>query len=126
MIQTQEEARPIPQKLAYLVSSELRMLMSASPIDFDPLAENIRNIVRIVGEDTEAINYNELAYSADEASAVAFNDTLTAQCNGTNSVFVTSAFPVVRPRQAYDLQGNAVGSPTNPLVVTYDGTVRTE
>ena len=41
--------------------------------------ENIRNIVRIVGEDTEAINYNELAYSADEASAVAFNDTLTAQ-----------------------------------------------
>lgn len=126
VIQTQEEARPIPQKLAYLVSSELRLLMSASPIDFDPLAENIRNIVRIVGEDTEAINYNELAYSADEASAVAFNDTLTAQCNGTNNVFVTSAFPVVRPRQAYDLQGNAVGSPTNPLVVTYDGTVRAE
>lgn len=84
--------------------------MSASPIDFDPLA-NIRNIVRIVGEDTEAINYNELAYSADEASAVAFNDTLTAQCSGTNSVFVTS-----RPSQwcaharlAYDLQGQCGG-----------------
>lgn len=126
VIQTQEEARPIPQKLAYLISSELRLLMSASPIDFDPMAENIRNIVRIVGEDTEAINFNELVFSADEVGAVAFNDTLTAQCNGTNSVFVTSAFPVVRPRQAYDLQGNAVGSPTNPLVVTYDGTVRTE
>lgn len=126
VIQTQEEARPIPQKLAYLISSELRLLMSASPIDFDPMAENIRNIVRIVGEDTEAINFNELVFSADEVGAVAFNDTLTAQCNGTNSVFVTSAFPVVRPRQAYDLQGNAVGSPTNPLVVTYDGTVRAE
>ncbi len=126
VIQTQEEARPIPQKLAYLISSELRLLMSASPIDFDPMAENIRNIVRIVGEDTEAINFNELVFSADEVGAVAFNDTLTAQCNGTNSVFVTSAFPVVRPRQAFDLQGNAVGSPTNPLVVTYDGTVRAE
>ena len=126
VIQTQEEARPIPQKLAYLLSSELRLLMSASPIDFDPLAENIRNIVRIVGEDTEAINFNELVYSADEAGAVAFNDTLTAQCDGTNNVFVTSVFPVVRPRQAYDLQGNAVGSPTNPLVVTYDGTARAE
>lgn len=126
VIQTQEEARPIPQKLAYLISSELRLLMSASPIDFDPMAENIRNIVRIVGEDTEAINFNELVFSADEVGAVAFNDTLTAQCNGTNSVFVTSAFPVVRPRQAYDLQGNAVGAPTNPLVVTYDGAVRTE
>lgn len=126
VVQTSEEARPIPQKLAYLLSSELRLLMSASPIDFDPLAENIRNIVRIVGEDTEAINFNELVYSADEAGAVAFNDTLTAQCDGTNNVFVTSVFPVVRPRQAYDLQGNAVGSPTNPLVVTYDGTARAE
>lgn len=126
VVQTSEEARPIPQKLAYLLSSELRLLMSASPIDFDPLAENIRNIVRIVGEDTEAINFNELVYSADEAGAVAFNDTLTAQCNGTNNVFVSSAFPVVRPRQAYDLQGNAVGSPTNPLVITYDGTARAE
>ena len=126
VIQTQEEARPIPQKLAYLISSELRLLMSASPIDFDPMAENIRNIVRIVGEDTEAINFNELVFSADEVGAVAFNDTLTAQCNGTNSVFVTSAFPVVRPRQAFDLQGNPVGSPTNPLVVTYDGAARAQ
>lgn len=126
VIQTQEEARPIPQKLAYLMSAELGLLMSASPIDFDPLAENIRNIIRIVGEDTEAINYNELVFSADEAGAVAFNDTLTAQCNGTNAVFVTSQFPVVRPRQAYDLKGNAVGSPTNPLTITYDSAVRAE
>lgn len=126
VIQTSEEARPIPQKLAYLVSSELRLLMSASPIDFDPVAENIRNIIRIVGEDTEAINFNELVFSADESGAVAFNDTLTAQCNGTNAVFVTSVFPVVRPRQAYDLKGNAAGAVVNPLVVTYDGTVRTE
>ena len=126
VIQTQEEARPIPQKLAYLVSSELRLLMSASPIDFDPLAENIRNIIRIVGEDTEAINFNELVHSADEAGAVAFNDTLTAQCDGTNTVFVTSVFPVVRPRQAYDLKGNAVGSVLNPLTITYDGAARAE
>lgn len=126
VIQTQEEARPIPQKLAYLVSSELRLLMSASPIDFDPLAENIRNIIRIVGEDTEAINFNELVHSADEAGAVAFNDTLTAQCNGTNTVFVTSVFPVVRPRQAYDLKGAPVGSALNPLTITYDGTARAE
>lgn len=126
VIQTQEEARPIPQKLAYLMSSELRLLMSASPIDFDPMAENIRNIIRIVGEDTEALNMNELVFSADEAGAVAFNDNLDAQCDGTHSVFVTSAFPVVRPRVVYDLQGNPIGNPTNPLTVTYDGQVRAE
>lgn len=126
VIQTQDEARPIPQKLAYLLSAELKLLMSASPIDFDPVAENIRNIIRIVGEDTEALNMNELVFSADEASVVALNDTLTAQVNGTNTVFVTTKFPVVRPRKAYDLQGNQVGSTVNPLVVTLNAVPRSE
>lgn len=126
IVQTQEEARPIPQKLAYLLSSEMRLLMSASVIDFDPMAENIRNIVRIVGEDTEAINYNELVFSADEAGAYTFTDTLTAQVNGTNAVFVTSKFPVIRPRVTYDLQGNVVGSTVNPLTITLNSVVRTE
>lgn len=124
VVQTQEEARPIPQKLAYLVSSELRLLMSSSPIDWDPVAENVRNIIRIVAEDTEALNYNELVFSADEALTTALSDTLTSQVNGTNTVFVTSRFPVVRPRVAYDLQGNVVGSTMNPLVITLNGVVR--
>lgn len=124
VIQTQEEARPVPQKLAYLLSSELKLLMSASPIDFDPVAENIRNIIRIVGEDTEALNMNELVFSADEAGITPLNDTLTAQVNGTNSVFVTSKFPVVRPRVVYDLQGQQVGNTVNPLVVTLNAVAR--
>lgn len=57
---------------------------------------------------------------------MAFNDTLTAQCDGTNTVFVTSVFPVVRPRQAYDLKGSPVGSVLNPLTITYDGAARAE
>jgi hypothetical protein len=126
VIQTAEEARPLPQKLAFLISSELQLLMGASPIDYDPIAENVRNIIRIVGEDTEALNYNELVFSADEAGAVAFNDTLTAQCNGTNTVFVCTKFPVVRPRKVFDLRGNQVGTTANALVVTYDGTARAE
>lgn len=126
VIQTAEEARPLPQKLAFLISSELQLLMGASPIDYDPIAENVRNIIRIVGEDTEALNYNELVFSADEAGAVAFNDTLTAQCNGTNTVFVCTKFPVVRPRKVFDLRGNQVGTTANALVVTYDGAARAE
>lgn len=122
VIQTSEEARPLPQKLAFQVSEELRLLMSASAINFDPVSENVRNIIRIVGEDTEAINMNELVFSADEAGTAALNDTLTAQCNGTNKVFVTSQFPVVRPRKVYDLKGAQVGSTVNPLVVTLGGT----
>lgn len=126
VIQTSEEARPIPQKLAFLVSRELQLLMGAAPIDFDPIAENVRNIVRIVGEDTEALNYNELVFSADEAGAVAFNDNLGAQCNGANTVFVCSKYPIVRPRKIFDLKGAPVGATANPLTVTYDGVARSE
>lgn len=124
VIQTQEEARPIPQKLAFRFSSEMQLLLGAAAIDFDPVAENVRNVVRIVGEDTEALNCNELVFSADESGALAFNDTLTAQCNGTNKVFVTTKFPVVKPRKVYDLKGVQVGTTLNDLVVTLGGTVR--
>lgn len=126
VIQTQEEARPIPQKLAFRVSNEIQMLLSASLIDFDPVAENIRNLVRIVGEDTEALNCNELVHSADEFGHQALNDTLTAQVDGTNSVFVTTQFPVVKPRRVLDLQGNLVGAVINPLTVTLGGVARNE
>lgn len=126
VIQTQEEARPIPQKLAFSLSAEMRLLMSASPIDFDPVAENVRNVIRIVGEDTEALNMNELVCSADEFGSVARTDTLTAQVNGTNGVFVTTQFPVVRPRKVYDLKGVQVGNTANPITVTLNSVPRNE
>lgn len=126
VIQTHEEARPLPQKLSFRITEEMRLLMSASIIDFDPVSENIRNIIRIVGEDTEAINMNELVFSADEAGTGVLNDTLTAQVNGTKTVFVTTQFPVVKPRIVYDLKGVQVGSTVNPLVVTLGGTAIAE
>ena len=126
VIQTFEEARPIPQKLAFQISAEMKLLMAAAPIDYDPVAENVRNIIRIVGEDTEAINFNELVCSADESAVTTITDTLTTDCNGTKSVFVTTKFPVVRPRKIYDLQGAQVGSTTNAIVVTLNSVLRTE
>lgn len=128
VIQTSEEARPLPQKIAFEVSAELKLLLSspASVIDYDPVSENIRNMIRIVGEDTEAINANELVCSADEAGIATITDTLTAQVNGTNSVFVTTKFPVVRARKVFNLKGVQVGSTANPIVVTLNAVVRNE
>lgn len=126
VVQTTEEARPIPQKLAFLLSSEMQLLMSASAIDYAPIAENVRNIIRIVGEDTEALNFNEIVNAGDEFAVTAINDTLTAQVNGTNAVFVTTKFPVVRPRKVFDLKGGQVGSTVNPLVVTLNAVARSE
>lgn len=126
VIQTSEEARPIPQKMAFRISAEMRALMSGSVIDWDPLAENVRNITRIVAEDVEAINFNELVNASDEYAVAAGNDTLTATVNGTNKIFVTANFPVVKPRKVYDLKGSQVGSTVNPVVVTLNSVVRNE
>lgn len=126
IIQTTEECRPIPQKLAFLIAAEMQLLMGASAIDFDPIAENVRNIIRIVGEDTEAINMNEIVNAADEYAVTALNDTLTAQVNGTNTIFCTTKFPVIRPRKAYDLKGVQQGATLNPLTVTLNAVVRNE
>ncbi len=124
--QAMETAYPIPQKLAFEVSDELRYLTGAGRIDFDATAENVRNASRIIGEDLERLILNECVNAGDEFAVSAGNDTLTATVNGTNKVFVTSNFPVVRPRKVFDLQGNQVGTTVNPIVVTLNSVVRNE
>lgn len=124
--QAMETAYPIPQKLAFEVSDELRYLTGAGRIDFDATAENVRNASRIIGEDLERLILNECVNAGDEFAVSAGNDTLTATVNGTNKVFVTSNFPVVRPRKVFDLQGNQVGTTVNPIVVTLNSVVRQE
>ena len=127
VVQTSEETRPIPQKLAMQVSNELQMLMSAANIDFAPVAENLRNMSRIVGEDVELINLNEIAASADEFGAFAVTtETLTANVNGTKRIFPLAQFPVVKPRMVYDLKGVQQGATVNPIVVTLAAAAKAE
>lgn len=127
VVQTAEETRPIPQKLSMQVSNELQLLMSAANIDFAPIAENLRNMTRIVGEDVEMINLNEIASSADEFLAVAVSgEVRTANVNGTNRIFPLAQFPVVKPRSVFDLKGVQQGSTVNPITVTLGGTARSE
>lgn len=124
--QAMETAYPTPQKLAFEVSDEMRYLTAANRIDFDAVSENVRNASRIIGEDLERLILNECVNAGDEFAVSAGNDTLTATVNGTNKVFVTANFPVVRPRKVFDLQGNQVGSTVNPIVVTLNSIVRNE
>lgn len=127
IVQTTEETRPIPQKLAFRVSSEMQMLLSASAINFDAIAENMRNMVRIVGEDTEALNLNQLAVSGDEHAVVAVvNENRGADVDGTKRIYALAQFPVVKPRKVYDLKGTQVGNTVNPITVTLGGTAINE
>ncbi|WP_271008623.1 phage protease [Paucibacter sp. B51] len=126
LIQTSEEARPLPQKLAFQATNEMRYLLQAAPIDFEPIAENIQNITRITAEDTDRVIQNEIVMSADEALVAPLNDVLTAQVNGVNKIFVTTQFPVVRPRKYFDLKGVQQGATLNPLTVTLNAVQRQE
>jgi hypothetical protein len=47
------------------------------------------------------------------------NESLTG-VNGTNKIFILANFPVVKPRNLYDLQGNQIGSTVNPVTMTYN------
>jgi hypothetical protein len=125
IVQASETAYPLPQKIAFEVSDELRYLTSTGRLDWNAVAENQRNATRVIGEDTEQLLFNEVLHASDEYGAVAVSNEVLdpgddSVIDGTNEVFVLANFPVVRPRQVYDLQGNQVGSTVNPIVVEYD------
>lgn len=128
--QAMDTAYLVPQKLAFEVSDELRYLTSNGQINWDVLGENARNAIRIVGEDTERLIFNEQLNASDQYAVTAVTNEATATADGTKSIFVLNQFPVVRPKLVYDLQGNQVGSTLYPVVVKsnsvtiseYDGT----
>jgi hypothetical protein len=125
--QVSETAYPIPQKLAFEVSDELRYLTAGSIYNWDAVAENQRNASRVIGEDLERLIFNEVLHAADEYGAVAVvNEDLEPQADGTDKVFILAHFPVVRPRAVYDLQGNPVGSTVNPITVSYNSVALSE
>lgn len=113
-------AYPLPQKLSFEVSDELRYLAGNGQLNFDVLAENARNAVRIIGEDTEQLIWNEQVNASDEYAVTAVTNESLTGVNGTNKIFVLANFPVVKPRKVYDLQGNQIGSTVNPVTMTYN------
>lgn len=126
VIQTSETAYPIPQKLAFEASDELRYLTGAGILDWDAVIENTRNATRIVGEDTEQMIFNEVLRASDEFAVTAVTNEATATADGTKRIFPLDNFPVVRPRKVFDLQGNQIGSTLYPVTVSLAGTARNE
>ncbi len=120
VIQTSETAYPIPQKIAFEVSDELRYLTSNGMLDYNALSENVMNAARVIGEDTEHLIFNEVLNSSDEFGAVEVVNEVLTGTDGTNQVFVLANFPVVRPRAIFDLQGNAIGNVANAVKVEFD------
>ncbi|SEO63535.1 phage protease [Nitrosovibrio sp. Nv6] len=128
--QTSETAYPIPQKIAFEVSDELRYLTSNGQLDWDAVSENARNAARIIGEDGERLIFNEILNASDQYATTDVANEAVGTGNGAKSIWPVAGFPVVRPKKVYDLQGNQVGSTLYPITVKsnavtiseYDGT----
>lgn len=124
--QTSETAYPIPEKLAFEVSDELRYLTTNGQLNWDAVAENARNATRIIGEDGENLIFNEILMASDEYATSSVVSEAVATGDGTKTIFVTNQFPVVRPRKYFDLQGNQIGSTLYGITVTVAGAAKTE
>jgi len=124
--QTSDTAYPIPQKIAFEVSDELRYLTGNGQLDWDVTAENARNAARIIGEDSERLIFNEILQASEQFATTSVVDQNIATANGTFTIFPLDSFPVVRPSRVFDLQGNQVGATLYGVVVKSNAVVIVE
>jgi hypothetical protein len=122
--QAMDTAYIVPMKIAILVSNEVIHFSRASGINWDALARNLESSARFMRELVCRRIANELQRSADAyASAAVANEAFDSQIAGANSIIKTANYPIVRPHQNRDLQGNAIGNAENPISITLNGTV---
>lgn len=110
-----ESAYISPMKLALKVSNEAMHFSNASLINWNAWGENIASNARLIRELIHMRVANEMQRAADSYLAQAvLGESVTADAGG---LLKTAQFPVVRPFQARNLRGDAMGNPENPIVI---------
>lgn len=113
--------------LSMRISNEVAFFSQASQIDWDAYARNVDSNSRLIRELVARRIANAMQRSADAYGATTRSaESVTSQLNGSNSLLKTAYWPIVRPKQVRDLQGNAIGSPENPITVTINTVARSE
>jgi hypothetical protein len=130
--QGMDTAYILPMKLAFIISNEVMHFSRVSAIDWDAYGRNVASNAQFMRELIVRRICNTLQRAADSyLSATVIEEDYSEQLDGaTVSIIKTTQFPIVRQYQQRDLQGNAIGNPTNPIVVKhnnfpiseYDGT----
>ena len=112
----------VPMKLALKISNEVIHFSRASGINWDAYGRNVESNARYMRELIARRICNEYQRSADAYLAQSItNENVAGQLDGSTSIIKTAQFPIVRPHQYRDLQGNAVGSEENPIAVSVSG-----
>lgn len=121
--QAMDTAYILPMKIAFIISNEVMHFSRASGIDWDAYARNVESNARFMRELVVRRICNEIQRSADAYLAADITtEAIDGQLDGsTVSTIKTAQFPIVRPHQQRDLQGNAVGTEENPITVRLNG-----
>lgn len=120
--QAMDTAYITPMKVAYMISNEVANFTRTSGLNWDAMSRNIETCARVMRELVQRRLANELQRSADAYGAVAVTgENVASQLTGANSIIKTGHFPIVRPKQVYDMTGNAIGAAENPLAVVVNG-----
>lgn len=121
--QAMDTAYILPMKIAFIISNELMHFSRTSGIDWDAYARNVESNARFMRELVVRRICNEIQRSADAYLAADITtEAIDSQLDGsTVSTIKTAQFPIVRPHQQRDLQGNAVGTEENPITVRLNG-----
>lgn len=117
--QRMDTAYITPRKIAMLMSNEMIHFSRASQINWDAWARNIASNARLMRELVTRAIANTMLRAADSYMSVPVtNESITPVGDGQ---FKTANFPIVRPFQPRDLQGNPVGTAENTITVTDGG-----
>lgn len=110
-------------KLAFNISDEMMHFTKVSNVNWDSWGRHVATCSRILREIIVRRLANEMLRMSDSFSAgTTSNESIASQLDGSNATIKTANFPIVRPHTVYDLQGNVVGSTTNPITVAFGGT----
>ncbi|MBR8137193.1 phage protease [Burkholderia cenocepacia] len=130
------EGRPIPRAsinqkmdLAFILQTKLGMEITNEvihftrngPLNWDAMARNVQSNARIIRERIARRIANEMQRAAD--AYLAREITGEAVAADGAGLIKTAQFPVVRPYQPFNLNGEKVGDPECPIVLTIDGKV---
>lgn len=117
----------LPRKIALLMSNEMIHFARVAQINWDAWGRNIGSNSRLMRDIICAAIANEMQRAADLfGHADIVTEDMEPQFNGTRTTFKTLQWPVVRPYQPKDLQGNNVGTADAVITVVYDGDPITE
>ena len=113
--------------LSLLISNEVAYFSRIAMIDWDAYARNVESNSRLMRELVARRVANELQRSADAYSPTTRTaENIASQVDGSHSLIKTTYWPIVRPKQVRDLQGNAVGSASNPITLVLNDTTLSE